>query len=300
MGNSEKYLQKSDLYPSVERKYPSQKSIFYGKVVSIEDPTDGGRIKVRIGDIDDPSKIANKDLAYSYPLLPKFFHVYPKIDEIVRIFIQDIKYPQRGRFWLGSIISQPQKIGQDLEYSALSTTNAKRGVSPDKAPSTYPDADGVYPTKEEIAVVGRVNTDIVLRDNHLEFRAGKHENNELLKLNVKNPATFNLTFDLEPDSDDKRYSGAITMADKIGIFSHDGIPKFKSARLTEEDRVKMFSEGHPLGRGDLMVQAMEVFRKAIIAHIHGYSGIVADKNTIINDLEKLNLDAILQKNIVIN
>ena len=300
MGQNEKFIQKSDPYQSVERKFPSQKSIFYGKVVSIEDPADGGRIKVRIGDIDDPARIANSDLVYCYPLLPKFFHIYPQIDEMVRIFIQDIKYPQRGRFWLGSIISQPQKIGQDLEYTALSTTNAKRGTSPDKAPSTYPDADGIYPTKEEVAVVGRVNTDIILRDNQLEFRAGKHEDGELLKLNVKNPATFTLTFDLKPESDSQRYSGAITMADKVGIFSHDGIPKFKSARLTEEDRVKMFSEGHPIPRGDVLIQAMEVFRRAIIAHIHGYSGIAADKNAIINDLEKLNLDAILQKNIVIN
>ena len=102
------YIQTSNPYESVERKTPSLKSIFYGEVISIDDDTDGGRIKVNIVALDGVNA-AKEDLPDCYPLLPKFFHVYPQVGEIVRIFIQDMKYPKKGRFWLGSIISQPQK-----------------------------------------------------------------------------------------------------------------------------------------------------------------------------------------------
>jgi hypothetical protein len=81
------------------------RTIYYGEVVSIDDPTDGGRIKVKIADLDN--KTSNAELPWCYPVVPKFFHVYPKVGEVVRIFIEDIKYPQRSRYWEGPVISQP-------------------------------------------------------------------------------------------------------------------------------------------------------------------------------------------------
>ena len=69
-------------------------------------------------------------------------------------------------------------------------------------------------------------------------------------------------------------------------------------RLTVSDEI--FRKGHPLGRGDVIVEALELLRKAIIQHIHPYSGVPADKSNIIIDLEKIDFTKILQKNIVIN
>jgi hypothetical protein len=121
-----------------------QRTIYYGDVVSIEDETDGGRIKVRIPDLDNKTSDAN--LPWSYPLLPKYFHVYPQVGEKVRVFLEDINFPERSRYWLGSVISQPQKIGYDGKLTALSTTNLAI-TNPETAPSKLPDADGVYPLK---------------------------------------------------------------------------------------------------------------------------------------------------------
>lgn len=298
MGYDKPYIQTSDPYESIERKTPSQRNIFYGEVTSIDDPTEGGRIRVRISTLDS-GIVNNNELPYCYPLLPKFFHAYPKVGEIVRIFIQDMKYPERSRFWLGSVISQPQKIEFDSIYTALSTTNVGL-IQPEKAPSTFPDAEGVYPTKEDIAIVGRVNTDIVLRENQLELRAGKHEDGKVLKLNIKNPATVNLNFEGKPNTDNELYSNTVIQSDKIALISHDGIPKFKAAKLESEDRIRIFNEAHPIARGDVLIEALNIFRRAIINHIHGYSGVEADKNSIIKDLESLNFEEMLQKNIVIN
>jgi hypothetical protein len=273
------------------------RTIYYGEVISIDDSTDGERIQVKIPDLD--VRTGNADLPWCYPLLPKFFHVNPQVGEMVRVFIEDVKYPQRSRFWLGSVISQPQKIGYDPIFTALSTTNVGL-VAPEQAPSTYPDADGVYPLQTDVAIVGKVNTDVILRINEVHIRAGKHDNDNVLKLNTTNPAEISLVYEQQTNNNGTYYSNTIIQSDKIAIISHSGEPQFKAARLTTDDRTRIFDEGHPIARGDVLVEALNIIRNALVTHIHGYSNLPADKTTIINDLEKLNLDAILQKNIVTN
>lgn len=272
------------------------RTIYYGEVVSIDDETDGGRIKVRIPGLDND--VLNEDLAWAYPMQTKFFHVYPKIGEMVRILLEDRTYPQRSRFWEGPIISQPQKISFDSKFTALSTTNYAI-TNPEKAPNTFPDAKGVFPTKDDVAIVGRVNTDVILRLNEVHIRAGKHDNDDILKLNTKNPAHLSMIFEPKPDSDDF-YSNSILMSDKIALISHDGRPRFKAARLEAEDRERIFNEGHPLARADVLVEALNLMRRAIVNHIHGYNGLPADKFGVITELENINFEAIVQKNIVIN
>lgn len=297
-GEINRIINTSNPYKVEGTTISTTRTIYYGEVMSIDDPTDGGRIKVKIADLDNRTSSIN-DLPWCYPMLPKFFHIYPQIGEIVRIFIEDMKYPQRSRFWEGSIISQPHKIGFDSKFTALSTTNLAL-TSPETAPSTLPDAVGVFPMKTDVAIVGRVNTDIILRLNEVHIRAGKHENDNILKLNTKNPAEISMVYEPLKGTTSNFYSNTIVMSDKIALISHNGNPQFKAARLTAEDRDRIFAEGHPLGRGDVIRQVFEDFREAILLHIHGYSGIPADENAIINKLKSIDLDAILQKNIVIN
>ena len=288
-------IQKSNPF-STSSGFEISRTIYYGEVISIDDEIDGGRIKVRIPNLDN--RISNEDLSWSYPLLPKFFHLYPKVGEIVRVFIEDIQYPQRSRFWLGSVISQPHKVEFDSIYTALSTTNMAI-TNPDKAPSTLPDAKGVFPEKDDIGIVGRINTDILLKPNEVHLRAGKHENDDVLKLNKKNPAHISLIYEPSTETSDFQ-SNTVILSDKIALITHTGNPKFRAANLTTTDRERIFNEGHPIPRGDVLVEALNIIRNAIIAHIHGYSGITADKNSIILDLQNINFEAILQKNVVTN
>lgn len=273
-----------------------QRVTYYANVISVDDKTDGGRIKARIDGIDN--QIPNEKLVWAYPELPKFFHAYPKEGEMVRITLEDINFPQRSRYWMGTVISQLQKIEYDNVYTALSTTNVGL-TNPDKAISKIPDADGVFPTKKDIAIVGRVNTDVILRVNEVHIRAGKHENGNVLKLNTKNPAHLSLIYEpLSGDTD--YYSNSVLLSDKIALVTHSGNPRFKSARLTPEDRQRIFSEGHPIARADVLVEALEIIRTALVNHIHGYSGIEPDKNEVMRKLEELQFELIKQKNVVTN
>jgi len=289
-----KTILQSDPYKRNINTEKEVKNIYWGQVISINDETDGGRIQVRLPDLD--SKILNENIPWAYPMLPKFFHLYPKVGEIVRIFIEDTKYPQRSRFWMGSVISQLHKINFDAYYTALSTTNIGL-VAPEKAPSTYPDAKGVFPELEDIALIGRDNTDFILREKDVEIRAGKHEINNILSLNKKNPASVRLTYEVTGSS---TISSSIVMADRIGLISHSGNPKYKFGQLDQKDRNNIFNTGHPIARGDVLVDALEVIRKALLQHLHPYSNLPSDKSGIIIDLEKIDFSQILQKNIITN
>jgi len=295
------YLQRSRPNEQVQSTINVNRTIYYGRVVSIDDNTDGGAIKVFIPDLDNFT--SDSDLPWCYPLLPKFFHIYPQINEVVRILLEDNKFPQRSRYWLGSVISQPHKIGFDSCKTALSTTNYG-AVQPDRAPSTYPDAQGVYPLKTDVALVGKVNTDIILRDSEVHIRAGKHENGSVLKLNTTNPADISMTYEIKPSISDTKtvtyYSNTVIMSDKIAIISHTGDPQYRAARVTAADRTDMFNTGHPMVRGDVLIEALNVIKDALINHIHGYSAISAEKTEVITKLEKLELELMLQPNIVIN
>ena len=272
------------------------KSIYYGEVISIEDDADGGRIKARIAGLD--INVLDDNLPWAYPIRAKFFHAYPQKGEVVRIFLEDTKFPNKGRYWEGSIISQPHKIGYDGQLTALSTSNLAR-LSPEEAPTKNPEANGIYPSIEDIALVGRVNTDVILKPNEVLIRAGKHENDNPLKLNIKNPSFINLGFNINSDTKEY-YSNSIVMSDKIALISHSGNPKFKSNKLTPEDKEKIFQKGHPIPRGDVLVEALNLIRKVLINHMHGYSVLPAIKDAMILELEKVDFDNILQKNIVIN
>ncbi len=295
MAYSKPIIQTSDPFQKITDKGSINRSIYYGEVVSISDPTDGGIIKVKILELDN--RTLNENLPECYPLLPKYFHIYPKVGEIVRIFISDPKYPQKDRFWMGNVISQLHKIEYDSKYTALSTTNMG-AIAPDKAASTFPDADGIYPTKEDVGLIGRKNTDIILKPNQVMIRAGKHVNGNPLKANIENPACLLISFDKKDETN--YFSNTIIMSDKIAFISHSGNPKFKSARLSESDRKLIFDEGHPIARADILVKVLNIMRTAIVNHIHPYSGIEADLTAIINELNDLDLNNIMQPNIVVN
>lgn len=89
------YIQTSNQYKRETNKETPVRNIYYGEVVSIDDPNEGGRIKVRIPDLNNKTSV--DQLPFALPMLPKFFWILPQVGELVRIFIEDIRYPQRGR-----------------------------------------------------------------------------------------------------------------------------------------------------------------------------------------------------------
>ena len=82
-------LQTSDPYRREDTTTKVTRTIYYGEVISIDDDTDGGRIKARVIGLD--TQLTNDNLPWCYPMLPRYFHVYPQVGEIVRVFLEAIK-----------------------------------------------------------------------------------------------------------------------------------------------------------------------------------------------------------------
>jgi hypothetical protein len=294
MGYEDKRILGNKQFESNNLNLSNSRTIFYGEVITVDSNT--GNIQARIQDLD--TQIANEDLSFCYPMFPKHFFIFPLVGEIVRISLEDVNFPQRSRYYQGPVISQMQNIAYDSYYTALSTTNL--GVlAPATDPASLPNAAGVFPNIEDVAVVGRLNCDIILRDNDMELRAGRSIASDILTLNIQNPASIRSTYEQEQDTENY-VSTHVIMADRIALISHTGDPKFPAYGLTIDDRNNIFETGHPLGRGDITVEVFEAFRKALLTHIHPGSGLAPDPSGDIAKLMSIDFTKIEQPNIVIN
>lgn len=290
------YNKYKTVYSKDSNKISESRYIYWGEVVSVNDKYGGGSLKVRIPELDN--NIEDINLSDCYPLLPKYFHILPKKGEIVRIFIENNKYPQRGRLWIGSIISQLQKISYDNIYTALSTTHLGV-VEPEKNIDEYPDAKDVFPDDEDIALIGRENNDIILKKNSTLIRVGKHLDGNLYKLNKKNIGLIQLDFN-NVNNKKEKISEAIFMFDKIALLTHNGDPKIKSYDIDNEYKNKIFKSCHPLAKADYLIEYLEIIRNTLINHIHPYSGLPSDKSGALLDLVKIDFNKIKKEDIVTN
>jgi hypothetical protein len=278
--------------PRKDKDYNIIHNIYVGEVISNEDALDMGRIKVRTF-IDDKFNISDDNLPYATPLQSRLFHVIPKVGEIVEVFLFDEDKPFSMRYWIGPSISQPQFYKRESKLSALNNTDYSIS-NPSVAPSKVENAKGIYPELEDIAVLGRDNNDIILKDKQVTLRVGKHFINDELKLNRKNPGYINLRL-----SEDGELTTIMSVANKIGLMTHDGKRKFKPI-LDDNEIEKFFNESHPMLKGDLTLEVLKKIIDAIVFHVHGGSGAVPAPTNPINELLSLDLNKIISENIRIN
>lgn len=134
---------------SLTSNLDSIKNIQIGRVVDVDDPYKMGRIKVYVpgtilrgGDKDTPKD----NLAWCFPMIPKFFNSTPKVDEVVLIFTFSNEKGSADRLYLGPIISQLDKLNIDTYGTALNPFTF-RSSTPDPNTDNYPAIKGVFPKK---------------------------------------------------------------------------------------------------------------------------------------------------------
>ena len=79
-------------------------TVRFCKVISISDDTDADRIKVRLIPEDNSKSIDEID--YAFPLLPKMFHVKPKVGEAVLVLLAVTNDGNSQRYYIGPVVSQ--------------------------------------------------------------------------------------------------------------------------------------------------------------------------------------------------
>jgi hypothetical protein len=298
-------------------------SVYMGKVVSVDDDYNVGRIRVFIGEIDEAST-PNNSLPYAYPLMSRIVHVMPKVGEAVLVLMGstlDNKKSQlrKNRFWIGPLISNYQNIMND-NTDVFGMLNVKEGVESTKNvtadPLQYKSKDfkgkevGTFPVDsktpqikdgnlDDVTIIGRNNTDIIQSDNKVTVRAGKHEKNQPQSANTINPTYSILEFV------DENTSYGLTAGDEIYLVSHKGRYKFKKI-LTKDDIQELRDNTQSMLYGELTVKYLKVLTEVFLSHIHQHPEkeptYSQNSKYRTEDLRKelQNIENLLAKNIKIN
>lgn len=285
--------------------------LYFGKVIDNRDELGGGRIKVAVYPADKRKAIA--DIPYAFPAIPKLIHIVPKIGELVIVISEDFNRPDSQRFYIGPLISQLQYIFKEGSLNA--TSLLKGGVMPAlPSPEERASMHGTFPNTDEIAILGRKNSDIILSDDDLRIRCGARlideHDPEKLSFNKESPAYIKLKYYPNKLKDEVE-STATIVADKINLISNNGSPVFNVSDTDEgipdEEMKKLIERSHKLPYGDVLVNFLSLFLKMFKSHTHKYHNMppCPDVNSGIFDRQygsdEKNLDKLLlSENIRIN
>lgn len=288
--------------------------ISFGIVKNTIDPTNAGRIQVRVP--YDDLKENDEELEWAFPLLPKMLHVRPKIGETVMIINRDFDNERSGRYYLGPVISQPQFMYEELnENSALRVLQGTR-VGADKDPETDPIVKGTIPDNEDVAILGRKDSDIILKDDDIRIRCGVKKTDAFDKtkfaFNSVHPAFIKMKHMRDYDErnlfyDGPRYESVINVvADKINLIGTDARDKFNAndpdELINDEEVSRFITEAHQLPFGDKLIEFLRIFITAFQSHTHPWvgRGQTPCKDITYNALANYNLESMLSTTIRIN
>lgn len=280
--------------------------LYISRVEKVYDDNDGLRIRARIPYYD--GGIPSDELPMAFPLLPKFLHVNPQIGEGVLIITQDNGNPSSDRFFIGPLISQPYMMPYEQKEFATRLLNGASKASPYERVDMDAGNDGVLPHRDDIAIIGRQNADIVLKDNEIRLRCGYKKDPigspviERLHRNDINPAYIQMKYGIIP-SDVKSYGVNSTpngkygessliniVADKINLLTHESALNFnlkdKNDLISDEELKKIFREAHPIPYGDVLANYLKLLVDIFRTHHHTF----AYKKPEFTDIEEKELN----------
>lgn len=273
------------------------------EVISVDDNVGGDRIKVRL--LPEDRGLSDSDLPYVFPLLPKLIHVKPKVGEAVFVLCADINNPQTNRRYIGPIISQMQ-FSEKCDYDYNANTLLSSGVKePEKSIYEKKDSKGAFPEDNDIALIGRKYSDVILSDNDLKIRCGgrKLTNGKIndVSFNNEDPAYILLKYPENKHNNSR--SSVNIVADDINILSHKSLNKYNltdnNDLITDEELNKITESAHELPYGDKLVDFLKIFVTAFKKHTHPYAGLPPCTDSSFKALDEYNLRDILSEHIKI-
>ena len=280
------------------------------EVLSVIDDKGGLRIKVRIHPDDSDCETID-DLPFCYPLLPKHFHINPKVGEMVLVITSVLGLTKGRRWFIGPIISQQYNLNYDpFNFSAKSILDKGKMATPLPRPDLNPDNEGSYPDREDIAIQGRQNADLILKDNEVRLRCGfkrepvgKPENT--LLFNREDLSYIQMKYKKLKDHKGKDFASSINIvADRINLLSHDSKTPFtlndRKSLITDEELVKILEKAHPLPYGDELIEFLKQLIEVIRTHTHPFAMDPPCFTTPQIDVLNTNLDEMLSNSVRIN
>lgn len=174
----------------------NNQNIVFGTVIDNQDPENAGRIRVLLDNfkykVDNyvpwmkgqTSKNTVNDPYICNPFLPKLINVVPKVGELVKVIFYNPDYPELDKEYVGPVISQFNSIEyENATQGRVFTQSQKTNPLPNLANFEY--SKGLLPDTNDITILGRKSTDVILKPNDIIIRSGKVDLKDNKKFNKK-------------------------------------------------------------------------------------------------------------------
>lgn len=272
----------------------------YGEVISNVDSDECNRIKVRLeGNYDNI--YSDDNLPTCFPLMPKMVNIVPKVGECVIVFCQDPSF-HGERFYIGPVISQPQKMYHDPYLKAKSGLHSGL-LRTSKPLSLDPKAKSSYPGVNEIAIVGRKSSDLIVKDDEVLLRAGKLMNGSSSEFNKSSVGYVQTKYYPATEK-----SSVNIVGNYVNLLSHNSSTVFDVSNqdelISSQILEKIIEKAHRLPYGDDLIEFLKLFINAFMSHTHPTGGAppVPDNNMLQLQQKSTDteLDKLLSKSIRIN
>lgn len=292
----------------------SDRLIYPAIVVSIDDPSEQRKIKARIISIDQDGKTVggrdrdtlDKDLPYCIPMIQDFFHIVPIVGEMVYLLLENPRDNSAPRYWIGPQITSVLKLKYQSYKEAVKIFDDTRFYVNQKKDSKI-SAFTLFPGPSDVALQGRDDSDVILKQREAIMVAGKFEKDATtLTPNITCPSLIQLIQiqnkkpgELEPNNDLlPQYSQANIISTNINIYSPRG--KFRDGSLKNIEKSKdlesfgeLANSLHPSLYGDETIKLLDLIIRILLNHIH-----TPQKNLVSTadskELEAYTLDGKLQ------
>lgn len=250
------------------------------EVLSVEDDNAGLRIKVRI-DPDDGDVQYVDDLPYAFPLLPKLIHVNPKVGECVMVILSTQGQSNGNRWFIGPLISQQYMTNYDpFKFSSRCLLEGQQVARPLPNPSQNPLNNGTIPEHDDIALQGRQNTDVILKDNELRIRCGFKKYplgkpKDTLTFNDVDLGYIQMKYKQMKDNNGNNFSSVTNIiSDRINLLTYDSANYFNmtdpTSLITDDELLKILENAHPLPYGDRLMDFLSKLIKIFREHTHPF------------------------------
>lgn len=277
------------------------------EVISIDDPTDCDRIKVRLSP-EDNSKSNIEQYDYAISLLPKMLHIKPKVGEMVLVFTSVANDGDSQRYYIGPVITQPTHMEEEPAFLDAEAIFRGSFKNVDVAPSMKPETKGAFPENDDISVEGRRNCGIQIKNDDIRIKAGVKVSNPVdrrdIIFNTKNPAYVKLKYHENKTDEDIYKSTATIVADEINLISNNSTTHFNTTDnkdlISDKTMDEIMEKAHQLPYGDILIEFLTLFREAFLKHTHNFPTMPTCPDNNVVNLAQYNLNDVLSKNIRIN
>ena len=181
----------------------SLKKILYpGEVQNNQDPMMLGRIRAYPLDQNVRAVLeayapfkewSDKDPFVQSPLLPMFISQVPDVGERVNIMYQNSLFPYQDQYYIQAPFSSPMALPYEQIQAAnkgSSLGDRVKGllrIKNDDGTFKNAKSKGVFPEPGDNALLGRGNSDVIVKQNSVLLRSGKTNRLDTSKLPVLNP-----------------------------------------------------------------------------------------------------------------